>query len=211
VESLRSQLNAAEVETEAAKLEWSEERARYQETHDLLRFQIDQLTLTRGGSGGVAQKDVGDIDDKIDEVIHKYDERKSSRRSNIAGTSREILDKLNQTEVDAESKSKDSSPTTTSSPPGGSIKKTTYPERMKVFFLSSFWWPKLDFLKMGENATNIPLRPPVLLLQIAWWVAELREYVMTNHVNLRLLPHSNQFCNCDDCVQHIASYAINSV
>jgi len=225
VESLRVQLDKAEADAEKAKLEWQEERARYQETHDLLRFQIDQLTLTRGGNTQpLPQGD--EVDEKVEEVMQNY-ERKSSRQLNHTVSVHDFHDKPTKTgEVEPETReAKPKGNTTTTAPTRapaqrnpaealpGLFKQMTCAERMKVFFLSSFWWPKLDFLKTGDSPTSAtqPLRPPVLLLQIAWWVAELREYVITNHMNLRFLPHSNQFCNCDDCVKHIASYAINKI
>jgi len=229
IEGMRLQMEAAEVEKEHAKTEWADERARYQEVHDLLRFQIDQLVM----KNNAPPPQPSEFEQKVDEVVTKYSS--AGRCLSHTVSVHNLKEQANDTQDCAKGKvtteNEDSneicaeschSPALSAipsllrsplSPPQLSVttqepsrKMMSYTQRMKLFFLSTFWWPNFDVLKIENSAQ--PLRCPILLLQIAWWVAELREYVTDNHLNLRFVPHSNQFCNCDDCVASIASYAM---
>jgi hypothetical protein len=176
IESLREQLQTADREIERARHEWQEERARYQETHDLLRFHIDQLTLTRQSAAGKESE----LNEEVEEVLRDRDVPKSRQLKHQVS----VHDLREQPEAEAITKKEPEKPVT---------------ERMKVFFLSSSWWPKFDF--MNNNSAAQPTRPPVLLLQIAWWISELREYAQTHQDSMRLLVGGhNQFCACDQCV-----------
>lgn len=179
IESLHEQLHAADSEMERAKNEWHEERARYQETHDLLRFQLDQLTLTRQSATG---KD-SELSEEVDEVIKDRDAPKSRQLRHQVSV-HDLREQPDSVETTVTTKRESEKPVT---------------ERMKVFFLSSSWWPKFDF--MNNNSGTQPPRPPVLLMQIAWWISELREYAQTHQESMRsLVGGHNQFCACDECV-----------
>jgi hypothetical protein len=191
IESLREQLYASETEIDKARTEWQEERAKYQETYDLLRFQLDQRTLTRTPAQSTGKIDP-EFAEKVEEVIRNSESDKSGQCTPLARSVQDLPDLRAELTSSAELKQE----------------KAAVAERMKLFFLSSSWWPKLDFLS-SSSISKQPVRPPVLLMQIAWWLTELREYVATNHLSMRFLAHSNQFCNCDDCVNHVAKYAVN--
>lgn len=194
IESLREQARVADVEMERAKIEWQEERAKYQESHDLLRFQLDQLTLTRQQTTqSVAGKD-SEVSEQIDEAINNRDGIRRFRQLQHEMSMPDLLDKSSESPADVEVK-KDIIDTPTKP-------KNPVTEKMKLFFLSSSWWPKFEFHNSSSSITNmsnnhIPTRPPVLLMQIAWWVSELREHVTAQQL---MKEHSNQFCSCDECM-----------
>jgi len=200
IESLREQLHAADAEMDRAKTEWQEERAKYQESHDLLRFQLDQLTLTRQQTKqSVAGKDP-EVSEQIDEAINNRDGIRKFRQLQHEMSMPDLLDKSSELQIDAKKDISDTTTTTTKP------KQNPVTERMKLFFLSSSWWPKFEFMSHNSSSSSsssivhtTPTRPPVLLMQIAWWVSELREYVSSQQ--LMMSEHSNQFCSCDECVR----------